>query len=799
MFFRHLKISLRNLLKQKMFTSINILGLAIGFAGSLLIGVFVWNELSYETMHENRDNIYRIAVQVGTQDDGMILAGVMPALGPAAKDKLPEIYDYVRIQPQAGAVIKIGDQEYTENGFVYADESIFDFFTFNIIKQIDGTPLSDPNDIMISSTTAKKYFGDENPVGKMLDKDGQSLKVSGIFEEPVGNTMIKPSLIASRKSIENNYAGAIGWQSFGSEYLFLSLNKNISSSELTKELTGVVEENAPYIVQMIKLIPEKLTDIHLNSEAIGSFENHGDKSYVSLFSVIAIFVLFIASLNFINLSTARSFRRAKEVGIKKVLGAGRYQIASQFLFEYLLVTFFALVIGLILFLIFYPSLVEYLGLQPGINYLGSVEFYLLTVSIFLTVGILSGLYPAFYLTKFNPIKTVKNEVGKRRGLLDFRKGLVVVQFAVSILMIFGTIVVYEQLVYMKNYDIGMNMNNIVVLNYSPEKDENVEMKYNTFRTRLLESSDIKNVAGTFTLPGISAFSRSSVRLEGKSEEETKMLNFIGVDYDFLNTMDIKLADGRNFSKDYATDKTNAVILNEAAVKEFGLTSPVGMHLMVPSKIKSDEEVSAAIIGVVKNFNLRSLRNDVEPIVLTIDPQRFSTIAVKISGDNVSSTIADIGNIWKDVFPNYEFKYSFLRDNYESLYQSEEKITFIFTIFAFLAIYIAAMGLFGLSAFSAEQRKKEIGIRKVLGSSINGVISLLTRDYLILVIIASLISLPVSYYLMDTWLEGFAYRTNIGWMVYLSSIIIALFIALGTVSIQAYRAATLNPVKSIRYE
>ena len=793
------KIALRNLFKQKLFTSINIFGLAIGLAGSLLIAVFVWNELSYESMHEKADDIYRIAVQFGQADDSMILAGAMPALGPAAKEELPEVEEFARVVLDRNAPIIQNKNEFTEGKFFLADPTILELFNINILEQVDVSPLSDPFDLMISRSAVEKYFGNENPIGKVLQYRGQNLKITGVFEDVLGNTQINPDFITSYKTKEIVFPSGSEWGNFGRDNTYLLLNTKISAQQLNEKLTSIVIKNtSQQFADMIKLIPEHFPGIYLNSETRGDLIPHGNKSYVYLFSTIALFVLFIASLNFINLSTARSFRRAKEVGIKKVLGAIRRQLVTQFLAESILVTLIALVFGLVLFEIFYPVLTGFLEIQVGIAHFKTVEFYLLVVAVFLFVALLSGIYPALFLTRFNPLKTVKGEVGKANRGFGFRKVLVVAQFAISILLIFGTTVIFQQLNYMRDYDIGIEKDNVVIINYSPQ-GEGAEVKYETLKNKLLGSNEVKSVSGVYTLPGLNSMEKQTIRLKEQPEENQKVMRFNGVDYSFINTFNIDLVAGRDFNRNFSTDKEHAVILNERAVREFGMRTDeiVGKQVILPSP--ENEEALATIIGIAKNFHIESLHKALEPVVLYINPQRFHSVAVKISPQNKEQTLSYIESTWNEVFPNEEIFYSHLDEKYAALYSSEEKIYQVFTIFAFLAIYIAALGLLGLSSFSAEQRRKEIGIRKVLGSTVNGIVSLLSIDFLKLVIISAVIALPVSYYLMNEWLSDFAFRIEISYLPFFLALMLALIITLITVSSQALRAATINPVDSIKYE
>ncbi len=792
MFLKNFKIVLRNLSAQKLFTFINVFGLAVGFAGSLLISVFVWNELSYESMHENRQNIYRIAVQFGREDESMIMPGAMPALGPAAKNELPEVDEYVRIVPDRKAAIQIGESVFEETGFYFADESIFGVFTFDVISQVDERPLSDPFDVLISASTAEKYFNVRNVIGKTIQYNDHLLRVTGVYKDITGNTQIKPDLIASYKTKESIAPVSDQWGTFGRDITYLLLNQKVSPHALEEKVTAILVRNTfPVFADMIRLIPEHFPGIHLNSAAIGDLVQHGNKNYVYLFSTIALFVLLVASLNFINLSTARSFCRAKEVGIKKVLGAQRGQLIAQFLIESLFVIFIALMLGIILYELLHPILTRFLGIPMDTVQLDTSGFYTIVGVTFLAVGLLSGLYPAFHLTRFEPVKTVKNDIGKSFKGIGFRKGLVVVQFVISILLIFGTMVIFRQLGYMQNYDIGLEQENIVLLDYSSTGEDGVE-KYETLKSELLRSADIVSVSGVSALPGLGNIEKSTVGMEGTPKDESIIMRFNGVDHSFINTFGIELVAGRDFRTDYPADRNQAVILNRRAVEEFGIDNIVGKRIRLGENFLT-------VIGVVENFHVESLHAEVEPMVLYIKSEPFYNIAVKISPHDTQHTLDFIESTWHSVLPDHDLNLTFMEDSYQRLYYSEEKISQLFTIFSFLAIYIAALGLFGLASFSAEQRRKEIGIRKILGSTITGVVTLLSRDYGKLVVIASIISLPLSYYFMNQWLQNFAYHVSLSWWMFVLAGGIAIVIALLTVGYQAIRAATANPVESLRYE
>ncbi len=795
----YFKIAIRNLHKQKLFTTINIFGLAIGLAGSLIIAVFVWNQLSYESMHKKSDRIYRIAAQFGKGDQGMMLAGAMRPLGPALKSELSEVEDYTRLRFNDNAKIIIDNDEKIVPRLFLSDASIFNLFDLKIIKGNYKVSLNEVNTAFISEAFAKNLFGNVNSINKtILYNDTTPIKIAGVYKNVKGNTQIYADLIISYKTLEAIDKQENSWGSFGQDLTYVLLNKEVPIPQLKKEVQAVLEKNtSPQFGQMVQLLPEKLTDIYLTSQTRGDLVEHGNMNYVYVFSSIAVLVLLIACLNFINLSTARSIKRAKEIGIKKLLGAAKTQLIKQFFTESFLLTFVSLIIGLLLFEIFYPLLNKFLEIDLTISYLQTTDFYLIIIVIFFTVAIFSGLYPAFYITHFNPLLTVKGIEKIQSNKMGFRKILVVIQFVISIFLIFGTTVIFQQLNYVKNGDLGFDKENIILVHYSPHY-ENAVTRYETFKTKLLSESSILGVSGAYTLPGINNNEQRTIRVKGATDDEQKVMRSIGVDFGFTETMKMKVIAGRSFSKKFSTDATSSVILNQTAVKELGLKNPIGTEVVVPQG-ENNSSAYSQIIGVVSDFHIESFKKEIEPVVLYINPERFYTIAVRIDKRNTKTAIAKVAGIWNQIFPEEEFNYQFLVDKYKGLYSAEDKISHIFTIFAFLAVYIASLGLLGLSSFSAEQRRKEIGIRKVLGSSVSEIINLLTKDYLKLIVISSVIALPLSFYLMNVWLSDFAYRIQISWIPFVLAVLISIIISLLTISSQAVKAALTNPIKSLRYE
>jgi len=789
-----LKTALRNLMKYKNFTLINISGLTLGVTAVLLITMYVFNESNFENIHENGDRIYRVNAQFGNGPQPMKFAGVMPALGPAAKSKIPEVKNFVRFIPAGKVKLKFGEKEFEESKFYYADASIFNVFSFSLIKGNIKKPFKDYNSIVITQSTAGKIFGRKNPLGQILHTDSQDFYVSAIALDIPANTQLQWDFLVPVGALEKSKPDFQSWARFGDCYTYLLLDKNSSPLLLDKKLNQLVKENVGPMASMIKLYTQKLTDIYLYSDTVFDISPKGNVDFVYLLSAVAILILVIATFNFVNLSTVRSIQRAKEVGLKKVLGATRSSLIWQFLCESFFITFGAVVVSILLYYLLNPILSDFLEYKIDIPNL-NLYFYLCAVGIFMIVAFVSGIYPAFFLSKYKPVETLRGSGKSSPGKFSLRKVFVVFQFALSIVLISGTIAVLKQINFMKNADIGIDKSNIALLSFPASSDKEVN-KYQLLKNKLLENPNIIGVNGVYTLPGINSQEQQTISLTKTDNENRKTIRTIGVDFDFLPMMKAKILAGRNFSKEYPTDSTTAIIINESAIKLLGLENPVGVTVYVPRNGATQE---ARIIGVVKDFNIESLRNKVVPYFLYVNPQRFINIAVKIREAQTQPALQYIKTTWAQVLPDMKFEYNFFEDSYSALYADDEKLAELFTIFSILAIIIACLGLLGLSSFTALMRTKEIGIRKVLGANIPKIIFMLNKDYIRWVGIAFVISVPAAFFIINYWLQDFAYRTEINWWIFVLSGGIALLIALLTVSFQAIKAAIANPIESLRYE
>ncbi len=794
----YLKIAVRNILKYKTYSFINISGLAIGIAGSLLILAYVANQLSYENMHKNRAHIYRVSADFGSGQSSIRLAGAFPALGPAAAAEIPEVKAAVRFRVDRSAKIKVGEKEFTEKNFFFADSNVFNVFTFPLIEGNKNTALNNPSSIVISENIAKKYFGSSDPLGKQITYNGKfDFIVSGVMKNVPANTMLRCELIAPYSRAMEINKPKLPWIQWGEDYTYLYLRDHASVEKLKKELHKIYLKNTnPSMASMMHFIVLPMKDIYFESNMMGELGPTGSLTSVYLFSSIAILVLLIACLNFINLSTAKSLRRSREVGMRKVLGAGRGKLIRQFFGESFVITFIALLVSLIIYELVNPFLYNYFDIQlPGNSFL-NFNFLLVLLIIIFFVSLVAGIYPAIFMSKFKPIDSLKTSGLKGATGASLRKVLVTLQFVITIFLIIGTAAIYKQLNFMQNSNLGFNKQNVIVINY-PIKDKSAAEKYKVIKQTFQSVPGVIDVSGAYTLPGINNKETQSVQLPGQSDKEFTMFQAVGVDYDYLPALGIKLIKGRNFSKKFSSDSANSIIMNATAVKDLGLKNPIGAKVYLPGGKNNRRLVT--IIGVMKDFHVTSFYKKIDPMFLYINQARYYNIALKINASNTQKIIASLKAGWEKILPGKQFDYSFLDQIYNNLYQSDQKTGSLLSIFSILSILIACMGLFGLVSYSVEVRTKEIGIRKVLGADLKNITVLLSKDFIKWTLIANIFAWPIAYFVVSKWLDEFAYKTSIGIPIFLLAALIVFLIALLTVSVQALKAALANPVKSLRYE
>ncbi len=807
----YLKTALRNLLRYKGFALINIASLTIGIIGCLVIGLFVWDEWQYDKNIPGGENIYRIYDERKDNNSTTYMAPVPPAFASFLQRQYPEVDTTARILMSGDKfLMESGDKRaYEEKGW-FVESSFFKIFPLKFIKGDPATALAGPSSAVISEDLAKRYFDDEDPVGKTIKIDKGDLRVTGVLARLPGHFHLDFHYLMSLPSagISKDLMERWTWNQF---YTYVKLKPGTNVQQLQNKFQAYVKKEIyPTLTQAgSTFLPffQPLRNIHLQS-ADFVYDNavRGNQSYVKALTIIALFVLVIACFNFINLATARSFRRAKEIGIRKVVGADRKQLIFQFIGETILLSVFSMIIAAIAATFFIvPLLNEFTGKSISFNPFTNPVLTLIILSSGIVIGILAGIYPALVLSGFQPIKVLKSmkPVAGGVGGAWLRKALVVVQFALSALLIVSTIIVYRQTKYLNDKDLGFNKEQIVYFQVRDSLTANPKI-LETFKSELKRSSNVLSVTSGYGLPG-DQLAGDGVNVPGKENGKEYPANvFIG-DHDYVKTLGLRIIAGRDFSRNMATDVREAFIINETAVKEFGfgtpekaLGQPLNWNEWAPEDTLNPVK-KGKVIGVVQDFHYKSLHEKVAASVIQIYPQVSFKVAVKLKTADIKGTIAYINNIWNTFSPGYPLDYKFMDESYGKMYKNEEKLSDLLWIFTIMAIVVGCMGLFALAAFSAEQRTKEIGIRKVLGATLFNIVGLLSKNFLMLVLIASVIAFPIAWWAMNNWLKDFPYKVSIGWWVFGLATIIALVIALLTVSFQAIKAAIANPVKSLRTE
>ena len=786
----YLKIAFRNIIRHKAFTAINISGLAIGMACSIFILLWVQNELSYDRFHKNATEIYRITADAGDFKAAVNCAG-MPA---ELKAKMPVVKNYVRLSHPSTNVFEAGIKKFEEKRVFYADATFLQVFSFRLVKGNPETAMQRSDAVLITEDMAKKYFGHEDAMGKILKKDnGSNVIVTGILANIPSNSHFQFDFILPMSSIAQteNDLKTNTWENFN-YYAYLQLDKNLKATPaavagLNNQINKIYKEHVNEAKLKVDFHLQPLTSIHLHSHYQVDLPGHGNVQYVNIFFIIALFILTVACINFMNLATARSARRAKEVGLRKVVGADRKQLVGQFLGESLLISFMALLISVGLVSLLLPAFNDLAGKKLSIQFLDGKTIILL-LSIALATGLISGSYPALFLSGFQPIKVLKGNMKSMGGNLILRNGLVVVQFVVSIILLAGTAVVYRQLTFIKSMNLGFDKSNLL---YMPMAGE-MWNKQQAFNAALKQNPLTANYTITNDLPTNLTSGAVDVQWEGKDPKSQVVFPTLFVDQGFIDVFQMKMLSGRSFSADFKAD-TNNYILNEKAVQVMGMnvSNAVGKPLRLWG-------ANGTIIGVVKDFNFKPVQQSIEPLIIGLN--RWGGVAVvRTQPGKTEATIKAMGKISADLNPAYPFSYGFLDQDLANLYKGEQRMGRLFNVFAILAIFISCMGLYGLSAFMAEQRTKEIGVRKVLGASVFNVVSLLSTRFTKLILIAVVIAVPVAWFAINSWLRSFAYRVNADWVIFLTASIAALAIAWITVSYESIRAAVANPVKSLRTE
>lgn len=813
----YFKIAFRNLWRNKGYSFINIFGLAVGLASCIIILLYVNHELSYDKNYENADRIYRVASKVDFSGNYMEFASAPAPMGPTLIQDYPEVEAMVRFRPYGSALIRRGEENFKEENIVFADGSLFDVFSIPVLHGDPATALTDPYTIAISESIAQKYFGDTNAIGKtLLLNDSSDYEVTAVYEDMTGASHFHFDFIRSMATTDEADNGVWVSHNFRTYILlkegtdpkvfeqnFESVIKTYVEPQI-RQFMGVGLEGFREAGNSIEYDLQPLTDIHLHSNLAGEFEPNGSITYVYIFSGLAVFVLILACINFMNLATARSVKRAKEVGVRKTLGSGRRQLTGQFFSESLLFTLIAFLIALLLVEMSLPFFSDLAGVEITSSYVSSPPLIGFIILIVLVTGLIAGSYPALMLSSLKPVQVLKGRFHEKAGHGTFRKGLVVFQFTISIFIVVGLLVINKQLNYIQNRNLGFQKDQVVILNDAYALGD-TRQSIETFRDQILGYPVFESatVSSFYPVEGYGKDDRSFWP-KGESPSEDNMVNMQhwSVDENYIPTMGMELIEGRNFVQ--GRDQPEAsVILNEAAVDRFGFENPVGKIITIydvtpDGSIDMENLTEYEIVGVVENFHYESLRENITPLGLFYGSS-YGNMAFKITSTDVSQAIAVLEDNWNDFAPGQPFSYSFLDNRFEQMYRTETNMQDLMTAFSILAIIIACLGLLGLSAYSVERRTKEIGIRKVLGANIPSILGLVSGEFLKLILLSFLLAVPMAYFGMNQWLREFAYRTEIDVEIFLWAGISILFIALLTVSWQSIKAALMNPVNSLRSE
>lgn len=789
-----LVIAIRNFKKDKWYSLLNILGLTIGITFSLFLFFYINDELSYDRYHKNADRIYRIVSYIQEKDKNTNWTSTQLPLAPTLKKDYPEVEEAARILGKERTLFKNGENSFYETKVFYADSTVFNIFTYPFIEGKAANALNEPNTIVISKTLAKKYFGNEPALGKTLRSVYDVYKVSGVVADvPKNSHLIFDMLISSSTILRGNHNGD-DWGSFNN-FTYVLLKPGTNAAAFNRKLIPLYDKfMAPIFAKYnvkIHYGVQPITSIHLHSEFEGEPEELGNMSYIWIFSAVAFFMLLIACINYMNLTTARSAHRAKEIGIRKVTGSSRKQLIFQFLSESLLTAFIAMILSIILVLILLHSFNNISGKSFTLAILlkPSNIFLLLGIAVF--TGLVGGSYPAFYLSAFKPVSILKGSLSKASGNVNLRRTLVVLQFSISMIMLICTWIVYSQLAYLRKKDVGYNKEQVMTVTVNTGEDERGKIfaMNNDFRSL----PGIKDVGTGNSYPGSPNINLNLFSVEGNSGYVDKGIECYGIDEHFLSTLNIPVVKGRNFLN--LSDTLHSIVVNEAMARYFGWDNPIGKRAKFPGDTTGRY---LEVIGVVKDFNQKSLYNPIVPLILFYNPNS-NIIQLKMLPGNTSSSIAKVEATWKKYFPQLPFEFKFLDDDFNSQYIADQKRGKIFAAFSILTILITCLGLLGLTAFTTQQKQKEISIRRVMGANILQVVSLVTKNYLWLALISAFIAFPVAWYFMNSWLHIFPYNTGLSILPFIVSAFVIVIVATATAMIYSAKAAMMKPAINLRTE
>ncbi len=785
-------VAFRHLTRQPGYAALNILGLTIGIVSCFMIVLYLFQELSYDDYHEKADRIYRVSSRISEPDDAFNWSSSQMPLARTAKTTFAEVEQFVRYSGQGRTRFRQNDISYYIEDLYLVDSTVFEVFTYDFVMGDPKTALNEPNSIVLSQSEADKIFKGANPMGELLETDNNSYKVTGVYKDQPMNSHLRAGAMASFSTVQ--FYTSDNWGGFG-VYTYLLLNEGVDEKFVEEKLNTEIMDNYVAVIfdQFdIEIVYDliNIRDIHLLSDFEGEPMPLGNMEYIYIFAAVAIFLILIASINYMNLATARSMRRALEVGIRKVMGAQRSLLIRQFIAESLLITIIAMILSGLILLVLVPLLNNLLGTSFQFQALFTPIVGLIALGVVLVTGIVSGSYPAFYLSAFTPIQAIRGGgSAKRSGNKWLRRILVGIQFMISIFMLISTVVIYDQMQYVRSKDLGFDKEQVVSFSMS----NRTRSRWPVLRNLLNQNANITYAGTSTSIPG-DGFGKLLMSVENNEGVMDQYgVNLFQVDFDYFKTLDIEFVDGRDFSLDFSTDTVSAVVVNEAMVNRFNWEEPIGKRF----QFDQDSTVFHKVIGVARDFHQQSLYNPIEPLLFI---PRFNNgqVLMKIQGD-IQGALRHAENSWQEVFPNVPFEYEFLDQNFAEDYENDQLRGTLFLGFSVMMIVIAALGLLGLASFTAEQRTKEISIRKVLGATVSGLISLLVTEFIWLVLLGALPAFICAYLFANDWLENFEYHTTVNYFLFVLVTLLILLITMLTTGIHAYKAAVTNPSDNLKYE
>ncbi|MBU2491034.1 MAG: ABC transporter permease [Bacteroidetes bacterium] len=786
----YFKVAVRNIKKYKSISLTNIFGLSIGIASVLLISMLVIYEMSFDQFHENKSRIFRVYTETHRPEGEFVMACVMFPFAPAAEEEIPEIEHAVRFC-ESSQLVANGDKKFYEK-LIYTDENIFNVFSFPLKYGDKEKALSQKNTVVISEKIAEKYFGNENPVGKtllFLNKD--NYKVAGVFYDLPHNSSIEAEILASIKSLYTpEFPRLENWTSFSNDYTFLLLKKGSSAKAVEEKFELLIKKNVePELADRYVMKMQNINEIHF-SDLNYEFVRTIPPLYIYIFMAVASFILFIACINFINLSTARSARRGKEVGIRKVAGASRFQLVKQFLSESFIITIISLFVSLIITYYLLPEINSLLRSNLSFSLFYNVDFVLIIIALVFVTSIAAGLYPAFVLSNAKPVSVMKGDNQKNNKGYYLRAVLIVFQFALSVFLIISTITIYNQAEFLTKHNPGFNDEQMLVV---PIYDPQLNQRSEALKNALLSDNNILNVTFSSGTPASGSTSTSNFVSEGKNEDEEIHMQILEIDYDFIKTYGLQVLEGREFLKEFSADEKESYLINETAAKKFGFELPIG------KKIKLGDEQFQTIVGVIKDFNYSSLREEISPTVFKLNTSNARFLSLQINTAETERVVEFVKENVAAFSPNYPVEYYFMNERFENYYKAERTIGKLLSAFSIIAVIISCIGILGLVSFVAEQKSKEIGIRKVLGASVGSILLLIGKQFIKWIAVSNIIVWPLAHMFLNKWLNNFAYRVDINYLVFAGTLAGSILLAFITMGYHTFKAAYSNPVNSLRTE